>query len=151
MMKPGPHATLLASMSAAMALLSAAPALAAAESPPHDVYEFAPSPEDDRAAITARNDAARMHAAHVAERQRKEGAAGAGSGDARSPMRADGEDGTGAVCRIPSSNFTDDACRAQSDKAVGAARSPYDGPGFRRSTGPKAYLLPLDEAELPGR
>jgi len=135
MTKPSKQATLFASAISAIALSFATSPVSAAGIPPHDVLEFSPSPEDERATIDARDDAPRKHDT---------------AGEARGPARAEGEGSSGAACQIPSGNAAGKACRPPPSEPVGAARSPYFGPGFRHSTGPKAYLLPLDEADPAG-
>jgi hypothetical protein len=135
MTKPSKQATLFASAIAAIALSFATFPVSAAGIPPHDVHEFSPSPEDERAAIDAGDDEPRKHDA---------------AGGARGPSRAEGEGSTGAACQIPSGSAAGKACQPPPSEPVGAARSPYFGPGFRHSTGPKAYLLPLDDAEPAG-
>jgi len=132
------QAALFASALAAIVLLSTASPVLAAGFPQHDLHEFSPSPEDDRATIITKADIAGKHAA-AAEAQRRQDAAGARPGDAQCPARATREDDAGAAIQGPGA---DKAGRSPSSKPVGAARSPDYGPGNRYRTGPKAYLLP---------
>jgi len=147
MMKPSSHATLFASTIVAIAMLSAAPRIAAAPISPHDVLAYSPAPEDDRAAIVANSETAGMHAALRAEEQRRQARTGTEPGAGQAPARAQAEGAPGAICRVPSSNAGDDVCRVPSDAAAGA---PYLHPGYGTKSGPRTYMLPLDEAQHAG-
>jgi hypothetical protein len=147
MMKPSSHATLFASTIVAFALSCAAPRIAAAPMFPIDPHEVAPSPEDDRAAIVAKNETASMHAALRAEEQRKQASASIKPDLGQAPAGANVAGGTGSVCQIPSSNGAGDVCRAPADGSAGSAGTPYLHPGYGTRMGPRTYLLPLEDAE----
>ena len=115
MMKPNSQATLFASTIVAIALLSAAPRIAAAPISPHDVLAFSPAPEDDRAAIATSNETAGMHAALRAEEQRKQARTSIEPVAEPAPARTHVEGAPGAICRVPSSNARGDVCRVPSD------------------------------------
>lgn len=147
MMKPISPATLFASTIFAIALSSAAPHGAAGPMFPVDPHEVSPSPEDDRAAIVAKNETASMHAALRAEEQRKQASASIKPDLAQAPGGANVAGGTGSVCQIPSSNGKGDVCRAPSNGPAGSAGTPYLHPGHGTRMGPRTYLLPLEDAE----
>lgn len=147
MMKPSSQATLFASMIVAIALLSAAPRIATAAVFPLDAYEFSPSPEDDRAAIVAKNESAGMHAALRAEERRKQAAASVKPDPAQVPVGANVAGGAGSACPIRSSNGAGDVCQAPSGEPVGSGGTPYLHPGYGTKMGPRIYMLPPDESQ----
>lgn len=147
MMKPSSHATLFASMIVAIALSCAAPRIAAAPMLPIDPHDLSPSPEDDRAAIVAKNETASMHAALRAEERRKQASASIKPDLEQGPAGVNVAGGRSSVCQIPSTNGAGDVCRASSSGPVGSAGTPYLHPGYGTRMGPRTYMLPLDESQ----
>lgn len=145
------RAPLFAAIIAAITLLSATTLVSASPIAPHERHQFTPVLEDDSAAVAAGHETAALHAALQADAQRKQDAARAASAIAPIPAPTMGEGGTGAECRIPSSNAAGHVCRAPSSDVISAAGSSHYGPGSRHGVGRKTYMLPLEDTEFPGR
>lgn len=151
MKTPHSRAPLFAAIIAAIGLLSATTLVSATPIAPQEKYQFTPMLEDDGAAVTTGHETAAMHAALQADAQRKRDAARAASAIASIPVPTMGEGGTGAECRIPSSNAAGHVCRAPSSAVAGTGGSAHYGPGSRHGVGRKTYMLPLEDLEFPGR